>query len=58
MSISPALSKIFEKVVRDQITQYLNRNKLLASSQFGFRDNLSSVNALLYATENIRKKLS
>ena len=58
ISITPALSKIFENVLRDQITQFLNRNKLLTSSQFGFRENFSSVDALLYATENIRKKLN
>ena len=29
ISITPALSKTFEKVLRDQITQFLNRNKLL-----------------------------
>ena len=37
--ITPALSKIFEKVLRDQITQYLNRKKLLTSSPFGFLEN-------------------
>ena len=58
ISITPALSKIFKNVLRDQITQFLNRNKLLTSSQFGFRENFSSVDALLYATENIRKKLN
>ena len=57
ISITPALFKISEKVLRDQITQYLNRNKLLSSSQFRFRDNFSSVDALLCATENIRKKI-
>ena len=57
ISIFPALSKYFEKVLRDQITQYLNRNKLLSSSQFGFRGNFSSVDALLCATENICKKI-
>ena len=56
--ITSALSKIFEKVLRDQITQYLNRNTLLSSSQFGFRGNFSSVDVLLSATENIRQKIN
>ena len=55
ISITPALSKSSEKVLGDQITQYLNSNKLLLSSQFGFRGNVSSGDALLYATENFLK---
>ena len=58
ISITPALSKIFEKIMRDQITFYLNKNNILSSTQFGFRSKFSSADALLHATENIRKKLN
>ena len=37
ISLLPAISKIFEKVVYNQIYEYLNENKLLYTSQYGFR---------------------
>ena len=57
ISVTSALSKIFEKVIRDQITEYMHQNNLFSSKQFGFRKNVSTTDALLYATENIRKEL-
>lgn len=37
ISISPAISKILERVVYDQLSGYLESNDLITSSQFGFR---------------------
>ena len=39
------------------MSTYLESNKLLTQRQIGFRSNYSTTDALLYATENIRKKL-
>ena len=57
ISITAAISKIFEKVIREQIMEYLNKNKLLSQVQFGFRKNFSATDALVYATEKIRKEI-
>ena len=51
------LRKIFEKALREQMSNYLESNKLLTQRQFGFRSNYCTTDALLCATENIRKKL-
>ena len=57
-SITSALSKIFENVLKDQSVFHLNKNDILSASQFGFRNSYSSSAALLYATENIRSEIN
>ena len=57
ISITSALSKIFEKVMKDQIDDYLEKNQLLSPIQFGFHRGFSTTDALLYATEKIRLNL-
>ena len=57
ISIISVLSKIFETVLKDQIVEFLNKNYLLCYSQFGFRCHFSSADALLSATETIRKQI-
>ena len=37
ISILPSLSKIFEKIIYSQLYAYFESNKLLYSSQYGFR---------------------
>ena len=37
ISVLPVLSKILERVVYEQIADYLENNKMLTSCQFGFR---------------------
>ena len=43
----PCYSKIFEKCVAYQITNYLNANSLFYSNQFGFRKGHSTIHPLL-----------
>ena len=43
----PLLSKILEKVIAIQLTDYLESNKLLTNAQHGYRSNLSTETALL-----------
>ena len=57
ISITPALAKLFEKILHEQISEYLSQHKLLSNTQYGFRRKFSTTDALLYATENIRKKV-
>ena len=53
ISILPCLSKILEKVVRTQLSSYIEENKLLPALQSGFRRNHSTATALLDITDNI-----
>ena len=55
ITITSSLSKIFEKLLHKQINQYLSSDKLLSPLQFGFREKLSTQDALIYFTESIRK---
>lgn len=50
ISVLSAVTKIFEKVVFDQLYSYVSRNKLLYKYQSGFRSVYSTVTALLDAT--------
>ena len=58
ISITPALAKLFEKVLHEQISEYLSQHKLLSNTQYGFCRKFSTTDALFYATENIRKKVN
>ena len=52
ISVLPAISKICERVVYDQLYGYLNSNGLLTKKQSGFRSLHSTVTALLHLTNN------
>ena len=52
ISVLPAISKICERVVYDQLYRYLNSNGLLTKNQSGFRSLHSTVTSLLHLTNN------
>ena len=52
ISILSIVSKIIEKIIFNQLYEYLTANNLLAESQHGFRTQHSTVTALLEATNN------
>ena len=52
ISVIPTVSKIFEKIVFDQLNKYFNDNNLLTSCQSGFRSLHSTMTALLEATNS------
>ena len=52
ISVIPVVSKVFEKIVYDQLYQYLNDNQLLSSCQSGFRSLHSTLTAFLEATNS------
>ena len=52
ISVIPVVSKVSEKIVYDQLYQYLNDNKLLSSCQSGFRSLHSTLAVLLEATNS------
>ncbi len=50
ISLLPVLSKILEKIVSPQLSQYLETKHLLSNTQHGFRPKLSTTSALLTLT--------
>ena len=58
--ISPtsALSKIFDKAFSSQITGFLESGQLLSISQFGYRKQISTIDAIVISTEQIRLELN
>ena len=57
ISITPALPKVLKTLVKDQIEEQLSKYNLLSKTQFGFRKNFSTIDALVYLTETVRQKL-
>ena len=54
ISITSTLAKVFERLLREQTLEYLEKFGLLSKSQFGFRNKVSTTDALVYCTENKR----
>ena len=52
ISVIPTVPKIFEKIIYDQLYQYLNENGLFNSGQSGFRSLHSILTALLETNDN------
>ena len=52
LSVIPTVAKILEKIIYDQLYQYLNENGLLNSGQSGFRSLHSTLIALLETNDN------
>ena len=57
ISLLSVLSKILEKVVANQLYEFLSRNNLLSESQHGFRKGLSTQTALIQITEHLYKNI-
>jgi len=54
ISILPALSKCLERIVHEQIMNYIETNVIVSIFQSGFRSRHSTASALLKVTEDIR----
>ena len=52
ISVFPVVSRLFEKLVHDQLYTYLNSNNLISSGQSGFRSFHSVLTCLLKCTNN------
>ena len=53
ISLLPVLSKAFERILKNQISQHFEANNLFTISQFGFRQNKSTSLAINCLTEGI-----
>ena len=50
ISVISVIAKVFERIVYDQLYNFLNSEKIISKQQFGFRSLHSTVSALLEAT--------
>ena len=57
INLLPILSKILEKVISTQLREYLENNNLLNESQYAYRKNSSTEQALVNVTEQIYKPI-
>ena len=57
ISLLNVFSKIFEKAMKLKLISFIESNKILSSSQFGFQKNISTQDALLQFSKNIYKQL-
>ena len=57
ISLLPAMSKVFEKIVFTQVYEYFENNKLLYASQYGFRSLHSTELAALEMSDLVSGKL-
>ena len=57
VSILSVISKVFERVVHDQLYDYINSNNLFYDMQSGFRKSCSTDTCLLFITDFIKKEI-
>ena len=57
ISLLPTISKLFERVIYDQMYLYFNNNNLLADEQFGFRKNHSTEYAAIKLVDHISNEM-
>ena len=55
ISLLPIFSKIFERIIFDNIFKYMNQNKFFNSNQSGFRSGDSCIHQLISITHDIHK---
>ena len=48
ISITSSLAKLFERLLREQTLHYLKKFGLLSNTQFGFRNKVSTIDAVVY----------
>ena len=53
----PVLEKFIESIILDQMNEFLDSNKIISSTQHGFRANHSTETALITLTDNIIQNL-
>ena len=51
------IDKLFEEIIKVRLVSFLDTNNILVNNQFGFRNEHSTLHALISLTENIRKNL-
>ena len=57
ISLLPTISKVFERIIYDQMYEYLNENNLLAEEQFRFRKYHSTEYAAISLVDHISNEM-
>ena len=57
ISLLPTISKIFERIIYNQLYQYFNDNGLLAEQQYGFRSQHSTEYAATKLIDHISQEM-
>ena len=57
ISLLPQISKIFDKLIKSRISNFLNKFNILNDNQYGFRKNLSTADALSDVLESVNTNL-
>lgn len=57
ISLITSLAKIFEKVIKQRLENYLDKYKLLSDKQFGFRSGKSTNDAISHLLKNVYQKI-
>ena len=57
ISILPTISKIFEKIIFQQLHKYLKENEIYNSNQYGFRESHSTEHAALELVDRVINRL-
>lgn len=57
ISILPFLSKVFDRIIHTQLSQYLNDHNLLSKRQSGFKPEHSCITALIDVSKEIRSSI-
>ena len=57
ISLLPTISKIFERVIHDQMYEYFNQFNLLAEQQYGFRKQHSTEYAAIKLIDHVSKEM-
>ena len=58
ISVLPVISKVFETVLQEQLTEYFITNNLFASQQYGFRKNSSTELAALELIDKLLNQMN
>lgn len=53
ISLISNISKVYENIMKTEIVNFLQTNKLLSDRQFGFRQNLSTQDAIVHLTTKV-----
>ena len=57
ISLLPTISKVFERVIHDQMYEYFNQFNLLAEQQYGFRKQHSTEYAAIKLIDHVSKEM-
>lgn len=57
ISLTSNFAKIFEKLIKIRLTSFMDKNKILSNRQFGFRDGISTNDAIAFVTNFIYNNL-